>query len=154
MYQGKVISIHISPSAGQPMHSILQVQAIANLGLEGDRYTLAAGTYSKKPDPGRQVTLIEVEAIDALRGELGIQLDPGDVRRNLVTTGVPLNHLVGRQFQVGEIILQGIRLCEPCDHLASLTEAGILPGLVHRGGLRAQILSGGLIHVGDEILAQ
>jgi len=151
MHPGKVISIHISSEASQPMQSLSQVNAAAGKGLEGDRYYRATGTYSNKPDPARQVTLIEFESIEALESEHGIRLLPGDIRRNLVTRDVALNHLVGKEFKVGETLLRGIRLCEPCTHLESLTQEGVMSGLVHRGGLRAEILSGGFIKVGDEV---
>src|SRR4030067_1291160 len=151
MYQGKLISIHISPEATRPMKSLILVNAIAGKGLEGDRYYRATGTYSNKPDPARQVTLIEMESIEALQSEHGIRILPGDTRRNLVTRDVALNHLVGKEFKVGETLLRGIRLCEPCTHLESLTQEGVMSGLVHRGGLRAEILSGGLIKVDDEV---
>ena len=151
MVQGNIVSIHITSAASQPMQSLAEVKSIAGKGLEGDRYFLESGTYSAKPEPSRQVTLIEIESIEALQREEGVIIQPGEARRNLVTLGVPLNHLVGKQFRVGEAILRGIRLCEPCSHLASLTEARVLPGLVHRGGLRAEILRGGMIQVGDEL---
>ena len=151
MYQGKLISIHISPEATRPMQSLILVNAIAGKGLEGDRYYGSTGTYSNKPGPGRQETLIEMESIEALQSEHGIRILPGDTRRNLVTRDVALNHLVGKEFKVGETLLRGIRLCEPCTHLESLTQEGVMSGLVHRGGLRAEILSGGLIKVDDEV---
>lgn len=151
MNSGKVISIYITPQASENMISLEKVTALAGKGLEGDRYYLETGTYSNKPDPGRQVTLIEFETIEALQRETGIVLQPGDTRRNLVTTGVALNHLVGRKFSVGEVVLAGLRLCEPCSHLESMTQEGVLSGLVHRGGLRAEILHGGKIQVGDLI---
>jgi MOSC domain-containing protein YiiM len=97
------------------------------------------------------VTLIELEAIEALNQEDNLGLAPGQTRRNLLTQGVPLNHLVGKEFRVGSITLRGVRLCEPCDYLAGLTRSEVLPGLVHRGGLRADILSDGLIQSGDDI---
>jgi MOSC domain-containing protein YiiM len=95
--------------------------------------------------------LIEIEAIEALKVELGVELDPGSIRRNIVTSGIPLNHLVGREFQIGEVKARGIKLCEPCSHLARLTHSAVLPGLVHRGGLRAQILTDGTIRVGETV---
>lgn len=121
-------------------------------GIEGDRYFRHTGTYSHKPNPGREVTLIEIEAIDALKRDYGIDLNPGDARRNIVTRGVALNHLVGETFQVGEVILHGVGLCEPCSHLAKLTQKEILPALVHRGGLRAQIIRDGIVRVGDKVI--
>ncbi len=132
------------------MIAVPEVQAIAGQGLEGDRYFSQRGTFSK-PEPDRELTLIEVEALEALKGDSGVELAEGDPRRNIVTRGVPLNHLVGREFSIGEVRVRGLRLCEPCAHLAQLTVPGILPGLVHRGGLRAQILTPGLIRPGDLI---
>ena len=152
MSQGLVVSIHIAANAGEPLLSVKEVRAVAGKGLEGDRYFKQVGTYSDKPGPDREITLIEIEAIEALKRDLKIELDQGDSRRNLVTRGVPLNHLVGRDFVVGDVVLHGIRLCEPCSHLEGLTKKGVLAGLVHRGGLRARILGDGMIRVGDEIL--
>jgi len=134
------------------------VHARPGKGLEGDRYFKEVGTYSGKPGPrgappAREVTLIELEAIEALKRDYGIELDPGDIRRNIVTHGVPLNHLVGREFRVGDVAMRGIRLCEPCAHLEELTRRGVLRALVHRGGLRAQILTDGVIRVGDAVQA-
>jgi MOSC domain-containing protein YiiM len=132
---------------GERIVLVKEVRAVAGKGLEGDRYFAHA-----KPDS--QVTLIEAEAVEALTHESGVELKPGDARRNIVTRGVALNHLVEREFRVGEVTLRGIRLCEPCAHLAGLTAQKVLPGLVHRGGLRAQILNDGVIRAGDIIQAQ
>lgn len=150
MFQGTLVSIHIATAQSLPMQQLAEVKAIPGKGLEGDRYFCGIGTFSKSPGAGREVTLIEVESIEALR-KANILLGPGDARRNLVTKGVPLNHLVGRTFQVGEVRLRGIRLCEPCSHLQGLTREGVLKELVHRGGLRADILSSGKIRPGDAI---
>jgi MOSC domain-containing protein YiiM len=127
------------------------VRAIAGRGLEGDRYFNQVGTYSNRPGTGREVTLIEIEAIEALKRDYDIGLRPGESRRNIVTRGVPLNHLLGREFKVGEVRLRGARLCEPCSHLQKLTQQGVMRGLIHRGGLRAEILTGGVIRVDDVI---
>ncbi len=152
MGQGRVVSIHITPQATSPMQSVTEVRAVAGQGLEGDRYFLKRGTKSSKPGPDREVTLIEIEAIEALERDYGVKLSPGDARRNIVTRGVALNHLVGKEFRVGEAVLRGIRLCEPCQHLVQLTgQEKVLQGLVHRGGLRAQILKSGAIRVGDVV---
>jgi len=149
---GRVESIHIATIAEATMRGVAEIRAIAGVGLEGDRYATHTGTFSAKPKPGRQVTLVEAEAIEALERELGLKLDPGETRRNLVTRGVALNHLVGREFHVGAVRLRGHELCEPCGDLARMTgKPQILPGLVHRGGLRAEILEGDLIRVGDLI---
>jgi len=108
------------------------------------------GTFSK-PLPDRELTLIEAEAIEAVKHEYDFELAPGDARRNVVTRGVALNHLVGREFQIGDVKIRGIRLCEPCKHLQRLTGRDVILGLTHRGGLRAQILTEGTIHVGDPV---
>ncbi len=133
------------------MTSVPEVRALAGKGLEGDRYCLGVGTYSDKPGSGRQVTLIELEAIEALQRDHGVSLQPIAARRNIVTRGVALNNLVGQRFRVGPVTFVGVRLCEPCAHLEGLTRPGILRGLVHRGGLRADVLADGLIRVGDPI---
>jgi len=152
MAEGRVESIHIATTAEATMRGVAEIRAIAGLGLEGDRYATRTGTFSAKPKPGRQITLVEVEAIEALERELGLQLAPGETRRNLVTRGVALNHLVGREFRVGAVRLRGHELCEPCGDLARMTgKPQILPGLVHRGGLRAEIIEGGVISEGDLI---
>lgn len=133
------------------MQALTEVRAVAGRGLEGDRYFREIGTYSRTSGPDRQLTLIEREALEAMERDYGVNLDPGEARRNLVTRGVPLNHLVGRTFRVGEVELRGVRLCEPCRHLARLVQADVVPGMVHRGGLRAEILTTGIIRVGDRV---
>jgi len=150
MWKGTVESIHITAAARGPMQAVEQVQAIPGAGLEGDRYALKQGTFFK-PLPDFELTLIEAEAIDALKRDYATEMAAGDARRNVVTRGVPLNHLVGREFQIGEVKIRGIRLCEPCSHLESITGQPVIKGLRHRGGLRAQILCPGVIHVGDVV---
>lgn len=146
-----VISIYITPVPGKPTHSVPLVKAVPGLGLEGDRYFGLPGTGHKRSGSGREITLIEIEALEALEREEGYHLAPGEARRNLVTRGVDLNDLVGREFQVGAVTLRGIRICEPCNYLAEMTDARVLSGLTHRGGLRAEILTAGKISVGDPI---
>ena len=150
MCRGTVESIHIASAAKEPTRAVDQIQAIPGVGLEGDRYASRQGTFFK-PLPDFELTLIEAEAIEALERDYGVNLAPGDTRRNVVTRGVPLNHLVGREFRIGEVNLRGIRLCEPCDHLQKITGKHVIKGLRHRGGLRAQILTQGTIRVGDAI---
>jgi MOSC domain-containing protein YiiM len=153
MFQGQLLAIFIAPRESAPIHSVDQAEAVAGQGLAGDRYALAVGTFSKgrpvKPD--QEVTLIESEALAAAATDYGIALPPDQARRNLLTRGVPLNHLVSREFLVGMVRLRGLRLCEPCKHLEKLTQEGVRQALVHRGGLRAQILSGGTLRVGDAV---
>jgi len=160
MWQGHVVSIHVAPEAGVPMRTVSEARAVPGRGLEGDRYFTGRGHYSDKPSyGGREVTLIEIESVEALDGgvlnaegeRLGIKLTAADVRRNIATTGVPLNHLVDRVFRVGEVRMRGRRLCEPCRYLESLTRSGVMGGLIHRGGLRAQILDEGMIRAGDVV---
>lgn len=151
-WTGEVASIYIADRAEAPMRSVDRVRAVPGKGLEGDRYFEASGTYSSSPGPGREVTLIESEAIEAMARDNGITIPTGAARRNVITRGAPLNHLVGTEFDVGPVRLRGIRLCEPCSHLESLTRKGLIAGLVHRGGLRAQVLTEGDIRVGDPIV--
>ena len=151
MSQGKVVSIHIVATGAAAMKSIEEVRAVAGKGLEGDRYANKIGTYSNEPGSGRDVTLIESEAIEALERDYQIKLASGQSRRNIVTRGVALNHLVGKEFSIGAVVLRGTRLCDPCAHMEKLTVKGALRGLIHRGGLRAEILTGGTIRVGDAI---
>ena len=150
-WNGEVVSIQVSEKAGFPMIAVKEARAVVRRGLEGDRHFNQLGTYSDRPDAGREVTLIESEAIEALERDLQIKLDAKDSRRNIVTKGVPLNHLVGRRFVVGDVGLRGISLCEPCSYVESLTVKGVKNGLLHRGGLRAQILNSGTIRVGDRV---
>jgi MOSC domain-containing protein YiiM len=148
---GSVHSIHITAVAAEPTVAVEEARAVAGKGLEGDRYFDGAGSWSSTPGSGRQLTLIELETIEALDRDYEMKIEPGQARRNIVTSGVALNHLVGHEFSVGEVRLRGMRLNEPCNHLASLTDEKVKQGLVHRGGLRADIVSGGVIRVGDAV---
>jgi MOSC domain-containing protein YiiM len=159
MWEGIVVSIHVAAEASAPMQPITEVQAFPGRGLEGDRYFKGTGFYSKKASHGgREVTLIEMEAVEALFGGVlnaegersGIKLAAANTR-NIATSSVPLNHLVDREFWVGAVLLRGTRLCEPCKHLDDLTQHGVMSGLIHRGGLRALILSECVIRVSDAV---
>jgi len=150
MISGTVELIYIAPKATAPTVSVTEILAIPGVGLEGDRYALRQGTFFK-PEPDFELTLIEAEAIEALKRDYNVELTPGEARRNLVTRCIALNHLVGRDFQIGEVKAHGIRLCEPCDHLQRLTGRKLIKGLRHRGGLRAQILTQRAIRVGDSL---
>ena len=150
MWNGKVESIYIAAAAQGPMQAVAEAVAIPGEGLAGDRYALKLGTFYK-PEPDYELTLIEVEAIEAIQREYGVELDAGDARRNLVTRGVALNHLVDKEFTIGDVRIRGIRLCEPCDHLERLIGKPLIKALRHRGGLRAQILTPGTIHAGDKV---
>ncbi len=150
MAQGRVESIHIAPAATSPMREVREILAVPGVGLEGDRYALRQGTFFK-PEPDFELTLIEAEAMEAARQEHGLDLAPGESRRNLVTRGVSLNSLVGQEFQIGGVRIRGIRLCEPCRHLQAITGQAVIKALRHRGGLRAQILTEGPIRTGDAV---
>ncbi|MEO7094025.1 MAG: MOSC domain-containing protein [Polyangiales bacterium] len=151
MWNGAIVSIHVAPEARAPMQSVHDAQIVAGHGIEGDRYRNDAGTFSDKPGPDRHVTLIALEDVEAFTREHGIPLAPGETRRNVVTRGVPVNDLIGVEFTIGAVTLRGLRLCEPCAHLAKLTGRAVLPGLVGRGGLRCEALTSGMIVVGDPV---
>ncbi len=133
-----------------------KVQAVPRRGLEGDRYFYGAGGFSSRSTPGREVTevtLIEAEVIEHLQRDLGIEVEAADSRRNIVTRGVSLNSLVGSEFQVGQVRLVGAGLCEPCVSLVkSIENRHLLRGLVHKGGLRARIVTRGTIALGDAVV--
>jgi MOSC domain-containing protein YiiM len=144
---GRVESIFLAPARGETPAPVERVRALARRGLEGDRYFEPAG----HAEPGRALTLIQLEALEALAAERGIELAPGASRRQVHTRGIDLNALVGKRFRVGEVECEGIELCEPCRHLESLTQPGVIKGLTHRGGLNAALLSDGEISVGDRL---
>lgn len=138
----KLVGIYIAEAEGAPMLSREEVRAVAGRGLEGDRYF----GQDKK-----QVTLIEREALEALARDYKLELPLHGSRRNLLTEGVPLNHLVGREFTVGTVRMRGLKLAEPCAYLEKLSGLPVMKGLVHRGGLRAEILTEGVLRIGDAI---
>jgi MOSC domain-containing protein YiiM len=144
---GRVEAINIGPPKELPA-PVERVQAQAGKGLVGNRYYFEAGAKS-----GQALTLIAVEALEALAAEHGIELTGAESRRNVLTRGIDLNALVGRHFRVGGVECVGVELCEPCKHLESLTQPGVIKGLTHRGGLNADILSDGEIAVGDDVVA-
>jgi MOSC domain-containing protein YiiM len=151
MQSGVVEGIYIAPAIGSKPEPVEEAQAVAGRGLEGDRYFNQAGTFYVDDKDGQDLTLIEAEAIERLASENGIDLAAGDARRNVVTRGLALNDLVGRRFTVGAVECHGRRLCDPCAHLESATQPGVLQGLAGRGGLRADIVSGGTIAVGAPV---
>lgn len=147
---GEVEMIALAEKAEAPMRVVASVEAVGGCGLVGDRYEKGAGTFSDPAGRGYDLTLVEAEAVEELAAK-GVALAPEEVRRNLVVRGIALDDLVGRRFKVGEVECLGQRRCEPCAQLERLTQPGVLRGLVHRGGLRADILSSGKIHIGDPI---
>lgn len=131
------------------------VRAEPGRGLEGDRYGAKRGTYSTWPGAGREVTLIAAEAIEAVEADLGVRLDPGSLRRNVVVRGVDLDALIGKELEIGEVRLRAVRPCEPCAYLAKLlAEPRLLKALVGRGGLRCDVVAGGLIRAGDGVVVR
>ncbi len=154
MWQGRVEAIYIAPAAKAPVERVPDVHAVAGRGLAGDRYFHDGGTFShlgRGGRNGRDVTLICIEEIEAMARDYQIAIDPADARRNIVTRGVPLNHLVGKTFQMGDVVLRGVRLCEPCTHLATVTGIDLIGGMVHRGGLRCDIVQSGIIRANDSV---
>lgn len=146
-----VLSLFITSKESEPMISVKSVRAVIGKGLGGDRYFNNTGTFSANPSRSREVTLLEIETLEAVKRDYGIDLKPFETRRNILTQRIALNHLVGKEFYIGEVQLRGVKLCEPCSHLEKLTTKGVRQALVHRGGLRAQIISDGTIYMGDEI---
>jgi MOSC domain-containing protein YiiM len=143
---GHVVAIFVTPVESGATTRVEETRAVAGVGLEGD-YRVALPDHP----PDTQLTLVEREAIEAANAEHGLSLDLGDTRRNVVTEGVSLNHLVGREFTVGDVRARGVELCEPCAHLARLTGQPVVKALVHRGGLRAEILEGGTLRTGAPV---
>jgi ADP-ribose pyrophosphatase YjhB (NUDIX family) len=148
---GRVETIQTAAGEALPMRRHKHAMAVAGVGLVGDRYATANGYWSDDYKVSRDLTLVEVEVAEETSASLGFQLSAHDLRRNLIVRGVRLNDLVGVRFRIGEVIVEGTSLCEPCAHLASLTGKPLLRPLVHRGGLRANILVGGEIREGDRV---
>lgn len=133
------------------MNELPDAVLMAGVGIEGDRYATGLGTYSKSPHIDRQVTLIEVEVLEAIARDRGIVLAPNEHRRNLTTRGVPLGHLVGQYFRVGDCVLYGGRLNIPCLYLESLLGKRVFKPLINRSGLNCRIVLGGTIHNHERI---
>ncbi|MDG5758640.1 MOSC domain-containing protein [Natronococcus sp. A-GB1] len=159
---GRIHGIYVAPEQGAPTRSIETARALAGRGLEGDRYCLADAETGTQPDDraggtfadrdGSDLTLIETEALEAVERDYDIALEPGVHRRNLTTEGVALNHLDGERFSIGDVVCEGVELCEPCSYLERhLAEEGVREALIHRGGLRARILEDGILTVGDRV---
>ena len=148
-FEGRVEDLFITEWASADMVNQAEVVAVAGRGLMGDRYFYRRGSYSHWPGRGRDVTLIEAEVLASLSATRAISA--AQARRNILTSGVRLNNLVGHYFQLGAVVLYGVRLCEPCAHLDKLTHPGVMAALIGRGGLRADVIEGGVIRVGDVI---
>jgi MOSC domain-containing protein YiiM len=144
--RGHVEAINIRETSESPAVPVSRARLLSGRGLEGDRYFAEAGA-----GPGEALTLIASEALEGLADDTGIRLSAADSRRQVLTRGIDLNELVGREFTVGAVRCRGVELCEPCAHLQAVTQDGVLGGLVHRGGLRADVLSDGEVAVGDPV---
>lgn len=151
-WEGRIEHLHSVPRSFLPMRAFDSLALIAGVGIEGDRYAAGEGFYSDRPEDGRQVTLFEIETLEAFARDLKIQLAPADHRRNVTTRGVPLNHLVGTRLRLGEVILEATRLATPCRHIEQILGKEIFTPLLHRCGLHCRILVGGTINVGDPVM--
>ena len=147
---GIVEAIVVAGAKEAPVEQVPSARAVPGAGLEGDRYADGAGTFASGR-PGSALTLVDADVLDELGAQRGT---PVDHRRNVVVRGTDLNALVGRRFRLGEVVCEGRRLCEPCAHLDRLNDGGVLRPLVHRGGLRADIVIGGTLRVGDPLVVE
>ena len=152
MQRGVVEGIYLAPERAAPTAPVERVRAVPDRGLEGDRHFRPDGAAAYDRGAGKALTLIEAEAVERLASEFGLELDPGEPRRNVVTRGVALNDLVGRRFRVGAVECVGIELCHPCRHMEKLTKQGVLKGLDGRGALNADVLNDCEIPVRDELV--
>lgn len=150
-WTGIIEGLHLVPRSFLPMRNVKQLNLIVGVGIEGDRYSTESGFYSDRPEEGRQVTLFEAETMEALLRDHKITLVPGEHRRNVTTRGVPLNHLVGQRFRIGDALLEGTRLSTPCRHIEQITGQNIYDVLINRSGLHAKIIAGGRIFLGQDI---
>lgn len=150
-WTGVVRHLHTTPRAYLPMRAMPSLELVAGKGIVGDRYMIGneSGFYSDKPEEGRQVTLFEIEVLQALKRDYDIDLGPEEHRRNVTVEGVPLNSLVGKRFWLGETLLESTRLSVPCKHIEEVTGKEVFNPLVHRSGLNCKILTGGRVRVGD-----
>lgn len=144
--QGTVEGLWIASAAGLPARAVTSTMALAGKGLDGDRHVAGTGTFPSGL-PGSALTLIEAEVCDSFTPPL----QANEHRRNVVTRGIDLNSLVGHEFTIGAVRCRGMRLCEPCRVLSGYSDRPVLRPLVHRGGLRADILVDGSISVGDTV---
>jgi len=151
---GRVVSLFVVDRKAEPMQQVEQFSALAGRGIEGDRYLLGTGTYSKKPEPGRQITLIKSEVLESLKDKFNITVKPEESRRNVLTEGIEINDLIGTEFFVGTVRLRAHRLTEPCKYLENLLEQpGLYKELWGNGGISCEILTDGVINEGDIIAA-
>ncbi len=151
---GQVVGVYLAEAAGLAMRPVRSAVAVAGQGLVGDRYQTGTGQWCYDRRLYDDVTLIAVEALDAAEAQHGVRLQAGGARRNVETRGVDLQALIGRTFQIGEVVLSGNRVCEPCRYLDRVTGQPAKAALAGRGGLRATVVVGGALRVGDRVQAQ
>ena len=150
--QPKVLAIHVAPERGGPLVALEQAKLVPGRGIEGDHHHARPNG-----DPASEVTLIEAETVEAFNGDTGLQIEAAETRRNIVTEGVDLNHLVGKRFAIGDTLLEGIEPCDPCASLGrrlatgSVSAPSIVRELANRGGLRARVVEGGTVTPGAQI---
>ena len=154
MQNNSIVGIFITAEKGAEMVAVNDIIAVANQGLIGDRYYSSFSKLSNSTtEPNQEVTLIESESFETLASEHGINLEYSQSRRNIVTREVDLNSLVGKKFKIGEVVLLGMELCEPCRYLSEMTDCpNLVKQWLHKAGLRAHIVKGGHIKVNDSIL--
>jgi MOSC domain-containing protein YiiM len=150
---GRVREIWTAPVAAAPMVRLPSAEALAGIGLAGDRYALGGGTWARYPQLEKQLTLIDGDEVAAAGREAGMDFTTGDTRRNVVTAGIDLPALVGRYFTVGDVLLFGSKRCRPCRHLELLTGHKLIKALITRGGINAAVFAGGAISEGDAVRA-
>ena len=147
-----ITALYITPAKSQPLIDVAQVEAIAGRGLVGDRYYLGTGYYSGKPGWGANVSLLAAEAIDAVNAGHAQHFTGAMLRRNIVTRGIDVETLIGREFQLGTAVLRGLKRYPPCRHLAELCGAPeLIRYLAYCGGIGAEVVASGVIAVGDEV---
>lgn len=147
---GIVEHIHIAAERGAPVRAVESIELVRGIGILGDRNQLEPGQWDDS-HIGEELTLVEAEELERLARDHDIHLEPGDTRRNLTTRGIALNDLVGRRFRVGEVVAEGVELCEPCTDLQRMLGKPIIKPLAHRAGLRALLVNSGTIYVGDQV---
>lgn len=149
---GSVVALYVVDRMSAPMKKVEQLNALAGRGIEGDRYYLGTGTYSKKPEPGRQITLIKSEILEWLKDNFEITVMPEESRRNVLTRGIEINGLIGTEFSVGPVLLRAHRITQPCPYLEKLLDRpGLYEALWDNGGISCEILRDGIIKEGDVI---
>ncbi len=149
MWQGEIVSVHVGPAAGAAMTSPNEIELITGRGVRGDRYCEGVGHFSHIDAPRRQLTLFESEVLETIRRDHNVDLEGHECRMNIVTKGVPLSQLVGVEFMVGEARVRGLQINEPCARLNDVTGKRVIKALIHRCGLFAEVLDGGVVRPGD-----